>query len=60
MNFFYVYRAEIPKKTKLLLFSSYGIVIGITYWIFESGKSIIYDDFIRYDVNEFLDGFTGC
>ena len=59
MNFFYVYRAEIPKKTKLLLFSSYGIVIGITYWIFESGKSIIYDDIIRYDVNAFLDGFTG-
>ncbi len=59
MNFFYIYRATIPTKTKLLLFGSYGIVLGITYWIFEYGKSIIYDDIIRYDFNAFLDGFTG-
>jgi len=59
MNFFYIYRATIPTKTKLLLFGSYGIVLGITYWIFEYGKSIIYDDIIRYDFNAFLDGFSG-
>ena len=59
MNFFYVYRAPIPTKTKLFLFASYGIVMGITYWIFENGRSIIYDDIIRYDFNAFLDGFTG-
>jgi hypothetical protein len=59
MNFFYIYRADIKKKTKLFLFASYGIIIGITYWIFESGRSIIYDDIIRYDFNAFLDGFTG-
>ena len=59
MNFFYIYRATIPTKTKLLLFASYGIVLGITYWIFENGRSIIYDDIIRYDFNAFLDGFTG-
>ena len=59
MNFFYIYRATISTKTKLLLFASYGIVIGITYWIFENGRSIIYDDIIRYDFNAFLDGFTG-
>ena len=47
------------KKTKLFLFGTYGIVIGITYWIFDSGRSIIYDDIIRYDFNAFLDGFTG-
>ena len=59
MNFFYIYRADIKKKTKLFLFASYGIIIGITYWIFESGRSIIYDDIIRYDFNAFIDGFTG-
>ena len=37
----------------------YGIIITITYWIFESGRSIIYDDIIRYDFTAFLDGFTG-
>ncbi len=59
MNFFYIYRATIPTKTKFFLFGSYGIVLGITYWIFENGRSIIYDDIIRYDFNAFLDGFTG-
>ena len=59
MNFFYIYRATIPTKTKLFLFASYGLVLGITYWIFENGRSIIYDDIIRYDFNAFLDGFTG-
>jgi len=59
MNFFYIYRATIPTKTKLFLFGSYGIILGITYWIFENGRSIIYDDIIEYDFNDFLDGFTG-
>ena len=59
MNFFYIYRATIPTKTKLFLFGSYGIILGITYWIFENGRSIIYDYIIRYDFNAFLDGFTG-
>ncbi len=59
MNIFYIYRATIPTKTKLFLFGSYGLVLGITYWIFENGKSIIYDDIIRYDFNAFLEGFTG-
>ena len=59
MNFFYIYRATIPTKTKLFLFGSYGIILGITYWVFENGRSIIYDDIIRYDFNAFLDGFTG-
>ena len=59
MNIFYIYRADIPKKTKYYLFGTYGFVIAITYWIFESGKSIIYDDIVRYDFDAFLDGFTG-
>ena len=59
MSFFFIYRAEIPKKMKFTLFVSYSIVIGIMYWIFESGRSIIYDDIIRYDFDAFLDGFTG-
>ncbi|AJA93167.1 membrane protein, putative [Candidatus Nitrosopelagicus brevis] len=59
MNIFFIYRAEIPRKTKYFLFLTYGAVIGIVYWIFESGKSIIYDDIVKLDVNAFYDGFTG-
>ena len=59
MNIFYIYRSDIPRKTKYMLFASYGIIIGIIYWIFESGKNIIYDDVVRFDFNAFLDGFTG-
>ena len=47
------------KKIKTYPFGSYSIVIGVTYWIFDSGRSIIYDDIIRYDFDAFLDGFTG-
>jgi hypothetical protein len=59
MNIFFIYRSEIPKKSKLILFGSYATVIGIMYWIFESGRSIIYDDIIRYDFDAFLEAFTG-
>ena len=59
MNIFYIYRSDMPNKTKYMLFASYGVIIGIIYWIFESGKSIIYDDVVRFDFNAFLDGFTG-
>ena len=59
MNIFFIYRAEISKKLKLILFGSYAVAIGIMYWIFESGRNIIYDDIIRYDFDAFLDGFTG-
>ena len=59
MNLFFIYRAEIPKQSKLILFGLYAVAIGIMYWIFESGRSIIYDDIIRYDFDAFLDGFAG-
>ena len=59
MNLFYIYRSEISKKTKFFLFGSYGAVLGITYMIFESGRSIIYDDIVRFDFIAFLEGFTG-
>jgi hypothetical protein len=59
MNLFFIYRSEISKKSKIILFGSYAAVIGIMYWIFESGRSIIYDDIVRYDFDAFLDGFTG-
>ena len=59
MNIFFIYRSEIPKKLKLIHFGSYAVAISIMYWIFESGRSIIYDDIIRYDFDAFLDGFTG-
>ena len=59
MNIFFIFRAEITRKTKLILFASYTLALGIMYWIFESGRSIIYDDILRYDLNAFLDGFTG-
>ncbi len=59
MNFFYIYRAEITVRTKLFLFGTYGAIIGIIYSIFESQRSIIYDDIVRFDFNSFLDAFTG-
>ena len=59
MNLFFIYRSEIPKKSKLILFGSYAVAVSIMYLIFDSGRSIIYDDIIRYDFNAFLDGFTG-
>ena len=59
MNVFYIYRSDIPNKTKYILFASYGVMIGAIYWIFENGQSIIYDDVVRFDFNSFLDGFTG-
>ncbi len=59
MNLFYIYRAEIKTQTKLFLFATYGVIIGITYWIFDSQRSIIYDDIVRFDFNAFLDAFTG-
>ena len=59
MNIFFIYRSEISRKLKLIHFGSYAFVLGLMYWIFESGRSIIYDDIIRYDFEAFLDGFTG-
>ena len=59
MNVFYIYRSDIPNKTKYMLFATYGVMIGAIYWIFQSGQSIIYDDVVRFDFNSFLDGFTG-
>jgi hypothetical protein len=59
MNLFYIYRSEISKKTKFFLFGSYGVILGITYLIFENGRSIIYDDIVRFNFTAFLEGFTG-
>ena len=59
MSLFFIFRSEIPKKSKFILFVSYSVTIGIMYWIFESGRSIIYDDIIRYDLDAFYNGFTG-
>ena len=59
MNLLFIYRAEIPKKSKLFLFASYAVIISVIYLIFENGRNIIYDDIIRYDFDAFLDGFTG-
>ena len=59
MNLFFIYRSEIPKKSKLILFGSYAVAVSIMYLIFDFCRSIIYDYIIRYDFNAFLDGFTG-
>ena len=59
MNVFFIYRSEISNRLKLVHFTSYALVLGLMYWIFESGRSIIYDDIIRYDFDAFLNGFTG-
>ena len=59
MNIFFIYRAEISRRTKYILFGTYAAIVGIVYWVFESGRSIIYDDIVRLDSHAFLDGFTG-
>ena len=59
MHIFFIYRAEIPRKTKYALLGTYGVVFGLVYLIFESGRSIIYDDIVRFDSAAFFDGFTG-
>jgi len=59
MNIFFIYRSEIPKKIKFSLFVAYAIIVGIIYAIFESEKSIIYDDIVRINSNAFFDAFTG-
>ena len=59
INIFFIYRADIPRKSKLYILASYGIVLSVTYAIFYTGKSIIYDEIVRIDSNSFLDGFTG-
>jgi len=59
INLFFIYRAEIPQKTKFILFGSYGVVLAITYFIFETQRSVIYNDIVRYDFNAFLEAFAG-
>ncbi|MDC0142371.1 hypothetical protein OAK66_04690 [Candidatus Nitrosopelagicus sp.] len=59
INIFFIYRAEISKKTKYLFLASYSVMIGITYFIFANQSSIIYDQVVRINFNSFLDGFTG-
>ena len=59
LNIFFIYRAEISKKTKYFLLASYAIIISITYLIFQNQSDIIYDQIIKIDFNSFLNGFTG-
>ena len=59
INIFFIYRAEISKKTKYFLLASYAIIISITYFIFQNQSDIIYDQIIKIDFNSFLNGFTG-
>ena len=59
INIFFIYRAEISKKTKYFLLASYAIIISITYFIFQNQSDIIYDQIIKIDFNSFLNEFTG-
>ena len=59
INIFFIFRANISKKTKYYLFSSYALIISITYFIFENQSGIIYDEIVKINFNSFLDGFTG-
>ncbi len=59
MNAIFILRSEIPNKIKLILLGSYVGVFLISYTIFESGKSIIYDDIVRINVNSFYEAFSG-
>ena len=59
INIFFIYRAEISRKTKYLILASYVAVISVTYFIFQNQTSIIYDQIVKIDFNSFLNGFTG-
>ena len=59
INIFFIYRAEISKKTKYVMLGSYAAILGITYFIFQNQSCIIYDEVVRINFNSFLDGFTG-
>ena len=59
INIFFIYRAEISRKTKYLILASYVAVISVTYFIFQNQTSIIYDEIVKIDFNSFLNGFTG-
>ena len=59
INIFFIYRAEISRKTKYFLLGGYAIVISIVYFIFQNQSSIIYDQIVKIDFNSFLNGFTG-
>jgi len=59
INIFFIYRAEISKKTKYFVLSGYAIIISITYFIFQYESSIIYNQIVTIDFNSFLNGFTG-
>ena len=59
INIFFIYRAEISKKTKSVILGSYAAILGLTYFIFQNQSSIIYDEVVKIDFNSFLDGFTG-
>ena len=59
INIFFIYRAEISKKTKYYVLGGYAAIISITYFIFQNQTSIIYDQIVKIDFNSFLNGFTG-
>jgi len=57
MSIFFIYRAKIKKRRKIVTIASYGIVVGLSLGIFFAGESI-YGDVIRIDFSEFWIGFT--
>ena len=59
INIFFIFRAEISKKTKYCVLGGYATIISITYFIFQNQTSIIYDQIVKIDFNSFLNGFTG-
>jgi len=59
INIFFIFRAEISRKTKYMILGTYTALISITYFIFQNQTSIIYDQIVTIDFNSFLNGFTG-
>ncbi len=57
MSIFFIYRAKIHKRRKIVIIASYGIVVAITVGIFLAGESI-FGEIIRIDFTEFLIGLT--
>lgn len=57
MSIFFIYRANIPTRRKIVTIISYGIIVGISLIVFLVGESV-YGSLIRVDFSEFWIGFT--
>ena len=57
LSLFFIYRANIPKRRKIIIVISYGVILGISTVVL-LGVDAVYVDVLRVDFSEFMIGFT--